>query len=457
MDKSIKSIDKKILQKCCSCIKTPSHLVEILKSRQIKMTNQIHHFTKSKKDMESLNYLHTQMAWSTREEFDSEIEEYLTVKAEFIRDIYLKDNKVLYKVKMCGDPLNKFEYQPETQLSHQLLKKFYDDYSEQLTNFYNGNMHSLLSQCSSKKLNKFIWLVEKAKKDGFKYTPNYLVKKWGQRKNIEAVAQELNQMLETPVPFEIENNVDLELFEINFEPLNKNKFSPDLHVDKKATNKIRCTCNQDIECKNQNRCCFTQYGAASNENYTDEGLVTCVPKSQLFECQPDCGCGKDCKNKVVQKRCQFRLSIFRTPDCRGWGVKALQNIPKGAFIKEYVGEIITNSEVTRRMNTYYQSNVTYFFDLDMVETELDLSIDATCHGNISRFVNHSCDPNLGVYFVNYGVLEPSIPCLALFTIKEVAKDEELTLDYNLGTNEPDKHKTVKCLCKSSRCIGYIRS
>lgn len=94
MDKSIKSIDKKILQKCCSCIKTPSHLVEILKSRQIKMTNQIHHFTKSKKDMESLNYLHTQMAWSTREEFDSEIEEYLTVKAEFIRDIYLKDNKV---------------------------------------------------------------------------------------------------------------------------------------------------------------------------------------------------------------------------------------------------------------------------------------------------------------------------------------------------------------------------
>ena len=94
LDESIKCLDQKILQKNICCIKTPSHLVETLQSRQIKMTDQIHHFTKNKTNMDSLNHLHTQVAWSTREKFDSDVEEYLTVKAEFIRDIYIKENQV---------------------------------------------------------------------------------------------------------------------------------------------------------------------------------------------------------------------------------------------------------------------------------------------------------------------------------------------------------------------------
>jgi len=310
LDESIKCLDQKILQKNICCIKTPSHLVETLQSRQIKMTDQIHHFTKNKTNMDSLNHLHTQVAWSTREKFDSDVEEYLTVKAEFIRDIYIKENQVLYKVKMCGDPLHKFECLSETYLPQHLLKNFYDEYSKQLTNFYDGNMHFLLSSWPSNKVNKFVWMAEQAKKKGFKFTPSYLIKKWKQREKIRSVAQELNRMLETPVPFEIENNVDLEIFEINFEPFNKNKLSPDLHVDKKANNKIRCTCNPDIKCKNQSSCCFAQYGAASIENYTDEGLVTCVPKSQLFECQPSCGCSKGCKNKVVQKKVSVQTLNF---------------------------------------------------------------------------------------------------------------------------------------------------
>ena len=33
------------------------------------------------------------------------------------------------------------------------------------------------------------------------------------------------------------------------------------------------------------------------------------------------------------------MAIFRTSNGRGWGVKAMQRIPKGSFVMQYVGEV----------------------------------------------------------------------------------------------------------------------
>ncbi len=42
----------------------------------------------------------------------------------------------------------------------------------------------------------------------------------------------------------------------------------------------------------------------------------------------------------------------------------------------------------------------YLYDLDHIPNDLLLySIDANHYGNVSRFLNHSCDPNLKAYQV----------------------------------------------------------
>uniref|UniRef100_A0A3B4FD19 SET domain-containing protein n=1 Tax=Pundamilia nyererei TaxID=303518 RepID=A0A3B4FD19_9CICH len=55
------------------------------------------------------------------------------------------------------------------------------------------------------------------------------------------------------------------------------------------------------------------------------------------------------------------------------------------FLNRYVGEIISEAEAEMRQND------AYLFSLD----DKDLyCIDARFYGNISRFLNHMCEPNL---------------------------------------------------------------
>lgn len=88
---------------------------------------------------------------------------------------------------------------------------------------------------------------------------------------------------------------------------------------------------------------------------------------------------------------QFKLGIFKTEDNRGWGVKALERIPKGRFIVEYVGEIVTEEEAARRSNLGENPfHKTYLFDLEYQSgTNCHYVVDGAKYGNISRFVNHS--------------------------------------------------------------------
>jgi histone-lysine N-methyltransferase SUV39H len=46
------------------------------------------------------------------------------------------------------------------------------------------------------------------------------------------------------------------------------------------------------------------------------------------------------------------MSIYRTSNGCGWGVKTLENIKKGSFVVEYVGEVITSDEAEQRGKKY---------------------------------------------------------------------------------------------------------
>lgn len=79
------------------------------------------------------------------------------------------------------------------------------------------------------------------------------------------------------------------------------------------------------------------------------------------------------------------------PRCppQGWGVRATCPIASGEIVIEYVGEVIDKEEWEARNAKASQHEAIYFMHLSS-----NLIIDAAHKGNISRFINHSCSPNL---------------------------------------------------------------
>lgn len=64
---------------------------------------------------------------------------------------------------------------------------------------------------------------------------------------------------------------------------------------------------------------------------------------------------------------------------------------------EYVGEVVDQKEFSRRVKLYAKDNNKHFYFMAL---KGDAVIDATIKGNISRFINHSCDPNAETQKVN---------------------------------------------------------
>ena len=70
----------------------------------------------------------------------------------------------------------------------------------------------------------------------------------------------------------------------------------------------------------------------------------CWNRMLFYECHPSvCPAGDRCSNRSFQLRLYLDLVPVKT-DCRGWGLKTLVNIPKGHFVIECVGELVTETE-----------------------------------------------------------------------------------------------------------------
>lgn len=68
---------------------------------------------------------------------------------------------------------------------------------------------------------------------------------------------------------------------------------------------------------------------------------------------------------------------------------------RDTFVDEYMGEVIDQHQMIKRMKTKLYKNNNY-----MVQLKHDEIIDATRKGNITRFINHSCEPNCVAEKVN---------------------------------------------------------
>ncbi|VDL73777.1 unnamed protein product [Nippostrongylus brasiliensis] len=80
----------------------------------------------------------------------------------------------------------------------------------------------------------------------------------------------------------------------------------------------------------------------------------------VFECNDNCGCQqKRCYNRVVQQPIRYPIQIYKTAQS-GWGVRAMCDIPAGAFIANYVGALLTDS-----LADALHGEDEYFADLDL--------------------------------------------------------------------------------------------
>ena len=174
--------------------------------------------------------------------------------------------------------------------------------------------------------------------------------------------------------------------------------------------------------------------------------------SPLYECNKRCSCDENCTNRVVQKGRKHKLAIFRTDNGCGWGVKAMENIKAGSFVVEYVGEVITSDMAEERGKEYDAEGRTYLFDLDFNPGEENIyTVDAAFYGNLSHFINHSCDPNLYIYSVFINNLDPNMPQLAMFAKRDIKRGEQITFDYCQSSGQ-EQTKVSSVLASPSKAV-----
>lgn len=92
---------------------------------------------------------------------------------------------------------------------------------------------------------------------------------------------------------------------------------------------------------------------------------------------------------------------------------------------EYCGEVVTSEECQRRKDTEGHG-ASY-----MVALGPDMIIDAGPAGNLARFANHSCDPNMVMQ--KWTVVGETRA--GLFACRTITAGEELTFHYQFGAFE----------------------
>lgn len=130
----------------------------------------------------------------------------------------------------------------------------------------------------------------------------------------------------------------------------------------------------------------------------------------------------------------------------GLGLWAQHPIKAGEFLVEYVGQLLTVEENERLQSHTDDPNHTFSFGLDNGDI-----IDGGVEGNISRYINHSCEPNAEFR-------ETSNNLLFIFATQDIGAGEEIFFDYSLQHGGPytqELRDQYKCYCGAETCRGTM--
>ncbi|XXG50723.1 hypothetical protein AAC387_Pa02g4668 [Persea americana] len=243
---------------------------------------------------------------------------------------------------------------------------------------------------------------------------------------------------------------------------------------------VGCTCHSVCMPGDGNCCCSQRNGGYLP--YSSNGLIM-RRRALVVECGTSCPCSLNCRNRVSQKGIRFRFEVFKTRD-RGWGLRSWDPIRAGSFICEYTGEIIDKiktgdeDDEDEYMFQTAQTDVTALEPYNICELvgeeqpadwnetpkPLSFILSAKNTGNLSRFMNHSCSPNVFWQPVIYDHDDECYPHIMFYAMKHIPPMTELTYDYGLRGNESCKeemssynghHRRKKCLCGSEKCRGFF--
>lgn len=220
------------------------------------------------------------------------------------------------------------------------------------------------------------------------------------------------------------------------------------------------SCDCDVTCQKKKTDC----PCMKNCSYDECGRLSLDLMSEttrpIFECNSNCTCTIDCLNRVTQKKGAELDDMVKVKEAsgKGAGLFAKREIPQGTYIGEYVGEIIRVSTAKERLQSLSLHDSCYivqFREHDQGSgVTMTTCIDARLYGNHTRFINHSCSPNLVMMAVRRDSIVPSL-CLFV-CVPVINVGEELCFSYCEGSEESEASLGKKpCLCGSSNCRKYM--
>jgi hypothetical protein len=163
-----------------------------------------------------------------------------------------------------------------------------------------------------------------------------------------------------------------------------------------------------------------------------------------IECTGQGSCGKRCQNRRFKNKEYANVSVFKT-EKKGYGLRANESLDSGAFIFEYIGDVIDEKRFRSRMIRYDDEGIKHFYFMSLNKGEF---VDATKKGNLGRFCNHSCNPNC---YVDKWVVGDKL-CMGIFAGRNIKAGEELVFNYNVDRYGANPQP---CYCGEPNCTGYI--
>lgn len=113
----------------------------------------------------------------------------------------------------------------------------------------------------------------------------------------------------------------------------------------------------------------------------------------------------------------------------GLGLFAEVAIPRGKFVIEYWGELLTDAQASERGGKY-------LFELGNGKT-----VDGATRQNTARYINHACKPNCEIDIVGNRIF--------ISTVKRIEAGDELNYDYDTEYFEA-YIKPYGCKCASCK-------
>ncbi|XP_065355188.1 probable histone-lysine N-methyltransferase set-23 [Calliphora vicina] len=226
----------------------------------------------------------------------------------------------------------------------------------------------------------------------------------------------------------------------------------------------KCECSEGLQCLK----CFHGGNYIFDEDFQELVLNNSPNIPHLiYECTHLCTCKPEkCQNRLVQCGPRKFLKIVDSAKYGSRGLITTRDIPKGAFICEYAGELLTMQEakkVLRNNEIEHKMNYVLFLKESCIHSSANsnseiLTIVNPCKkGNIGRYLNHSCEPNCQIVSVR---IDCPIPKIAIFSSRYIKTGEEVCFNYNEGVNcnrtkSASEIIKIPCLCGSENCAKYL--